>query len=270
MMRMGFKPRLLFLYAAFFMLFLYGPILLAPLFSFNDSMFATFPLKGFTFRHYADMAANTSLVQALWNSLIVATTAAVTATAVSLPAAIALTRYRLPGGGVILTAMSAPLIVPSIVFGVALLIIVLRFLDLELTLWTIAASHVFICIPFAMTVLIARLEGFDKSLEEASRDLGDNAWMTFLRVTLPLAMSGIVSSLLLCFVTSFDEFVLAFFLSGTQPTLPVFLFGQLRFPNKLPGMLALGSTILLFSTAIVILAEILRRRGVSANSPGGT
>jgi len=262
------RSRLLFFYAALFMLFLYGPILLAPLFSFNDSTFATFPLKGLTFRHYAELATNTGLLQALRNSLIVATASAVIATAVSLPAAIALTRYKLPGGGAILTAMSAPLIIPSIVFGVALLIIFLRFLDLELSLWTIAASHVFICIPFAMTVLMSRLEGFDKSLEEASRDLGEGAWMTFLRVTLPLAASGIISSLLLCFVTSFDEFVLAFFLSGTEPTLPVYLFGQLRFPNKLPGMLALGSTILFVSGLIVILAELLRRRGVQSNSPG--
>lgn len=260
--------RLLYLYAVLFLLFLYGPILLAPLFSFNDSIFATFPLKGFTFRHYAEMANNTGLLQALRNSLVVATAVSIIATAVSVPAAIALTRYKLPGSSAIITAMSAPLIVPSIIFGVALLIIILRFLGLELTLWTIGASHVFICIPFAMTVLMSRLEGFDKSLEEASRDLGEGAWMTFLRVTLPLAMSGIVSSLLLCFVTSFDEFVLAFFLSGTEPTLPVYLFGQLRFPNKLPGMLALGSTILFFSTILVILAEILRRRGVQSNSPG--
>jgi spermidine/putrescine transport system permease protein len=164
--------------------------------------------------------------------------------------------------------MSAPLVIPSIVFGVALLIILLRFLGVELSLWTVGASHVFICIPFAMTVLMSRLEGFDKSLEEASRDLGEGAWMTFVRVTLPLAMSGIISSLLLCFITSFDEFVLAFFLSGTQPTLPVYLFGQLRFPNKLPGMLALGSSILFVSALLVILAELLRRRGVPSNAPG--
>jgi spermidine/putrescine transport system permease protein len=260
--------RPLLYYAAFFMLFLYGPILLAPLFSFNDSILAIFPLKGFTFRHYVEMATNTGMLQALQSSLMVAAASSIIATAVSLPAAIALTRYTVPGSGTVIAAMSAPLVIPSIVFGVALLIIILRFLGLELGLWAIGASHVFICIPFAMTVLMSRLEGFDKSLEEASRDLGEDAWMTFVRVTLPLAMSGIVSSLLLCFVTSFDEFVLAFFLSGTQPTLPVYLFGQLRFPNKLPGMLALGSTILFTSAIIVILAELLRRRGVPSNSAG--
>lgn len=261
------KRPLLF-YAILFMAFLYSPILLAPLFSFNDSIFATFPLKGFTFRHYAELATNTGMLQALEASLIVATASSIIATAISVPAAIALTRHKLPGSAAIIAGMSAPLVIPSIIFGVALLIILLRFLGIELSLWTIGASHVFICIPFAMTVLMSRLEGFDKSLEEASRDLGEGAWMTFLRVTLPLAMSGIISSLLLCFITSFDEFVLAFFLSGTQPTLPVYLFGQLRFPNKLPGMLALGSSILFASALLVILAELLRRRGVPTNSAG--
>src|SRR5690349_24917317 len=108
--------RLLYLYAVLFLLFLYGPILLAPLFSFNDSIFATFPLKGFTLRHYAEMANNTGLLQALRNSLMVATAVSVIATAVSVPAAIALTRYKLPGSSAVMTAMSAPLIVPSIIF----------------------------------------------------------------------------------------------------------------------------------------------------------
>lgn len=260
--------RPLLYYAAFFMLFLYGPILLAPLFSFNDSILTSFPLKGLTLRHYAEMATNTGMLQALKSSLIVAAASSLIATAVSVPAAIALTRHRLPGTTAIIAGMSAPLVVPSIVFAVALLIILLRFLGVDLSLWTVGASHVFLCIPFAMTVLMSRLEGFDKSLEEASRDLGEGAWMTFVRVTLPLAMSGIISSLLLCFITSFDEFVLAFFLSGTQATLPVYLFGQLRFPNKLPGMLALGSSILFVSAILVVLAELLRRRGVPSNNPG--
>jgi len=164
--------------------------------------------------------------------------------------------------------MMLPLVVPSIVLSVALLVIILRFLGLQLSLWTVGAGHILICIPFSMTVLMSRLEGFDKSLEEASRDLGENGWMTFWRVTFPLAMPGIFSSLLLCFITSFDEFVIAFFLTGTENTLPVFLFSQLRFPNKLPGTLALGSTILLGSALLVVAAELLRRRGVQSGNPG--
>lgn len=259
---------LLPLYAVLFMVFLYGPMLLMPLFSFNDSTFATFPLKGFTVRHYAEMAANTSMLEALRNSVMVGLGVSITATAVAIPASLALTRYRVPGGGPILSFMMLPLVVPSIVLAVALLVIILNILDIPLSLWTVAAGHLMICIPFAMTVLMSRLEGFDRSLEEASRDLGASGWSTFRRVTLPLAAPAVISSLLLCFIISFDEFVIAFFLTGTETTLPVFLFSQLRFPNRLPGTLALGSLILVGSAVLVVLAEVLRRRGAAPAKPG--
>lgn len=256
------------LYAVLFIVFIYGPVLLLPLFSLNSGTYATFPLKALTLQHYAEMAANSSMIAALKNSLLVAVTVSVTATAVSIPAALALSRYHLPGAGAILGFMTLPLLIPSIVIAVALLIVLLKFLGLSLSLWTVGAGHVLICIPFCMSVLISRLEGFDPSLEEASRDLGCTAWKTFWRLTLPLAMPGVISSLLMGFVVSFDEFVVAFFLSGTQTTLPIFLFSQLRFPNKLPGVLALGSLILVGSAILVVLAEILRRRGAKSSNPG--
>lgn len=262
------QSRMLLIYAVGFMIFLYGPVLLMPVFSLNDGTFATFPLKGFTTRHYGDMLANTSMIHSLKNSLVVGFLVSIIATAIGLPASVALTRYRLPGGGPILSAMMLPLIIPSIVIAVALLVILLRFLGIALSLWSVAIGHVLLCIPFSMTVLMSRLEGFDKSLEEASRDLGENAWMTFWRVTFPLAIPGVISSLLLCFITSFDEFVIAFFLTGTENTLPVYLFSQLRFPNKLPGTLALGSLILVGSAVLVVTAEFLRRLGVQSNNPG--
>lgn len=259
---------LLPVYAVLFMVFLYGPMLLMPLFSFNDSTFATFPLKGFTTRHYVEMAENTSMLEALRNSLMLGIGVSITATAVAVPASLALTRYRVPGGGPILSFMMLPLVVPSIVLAVALLVIVLNILNIPLSLWTVAAGHLMICIPFAMTVLMSRLEGFDRSLEEASGDLGASGFSTFRRITLPLAMPGVISSLLLCFIISFDEFVIAFFLTGTETTLPVFLFSQLRFPNRLPGTLALGSLILIGSALLVVLAEVLRRRGAPSSNPG--
>ncbi|PZQ99884.1 MAG: spermidine/putrescine ABC transporter [Cereibacter sphaeroides] len=264
------KPRLdlLPVYAVLFMVFLYGPMLLMPLFSFNDATFATFPLKGFTTRHYVDMAANTSMMAALRNSLVVGISVSVIATALAVPASLALTRHRVPGRGAILSFMMMPLVVPSIVLAVALLVIILRILDVPLSLVTVAAGHLMLCIPFAMTVLMARLEGFDRSLEEASGDLGATSWSTFRRVTLPLAAPAVISSLLLCFIISFDEFVISFFLTGTETTLPVFLFSQLRFPNRLPGTLALGSLILVVSAVLVVVAEVIRRRGVASDNPG--
>ena len=259
------RGHLLTVYGVLFVLFLYGPVLLMPVFSVNTSMFATFPLKGITFDNYRDMVGNQSMLSALRNSLVVGVSVAIISTVIGLLAAIALTRYRLPGAGAITAGILLPLVVPLIVFGVAILVILRRVLGIELSLWTIGAAHVLICMPFAMLVLMSRLEGFDKSLEEASRDLGETEWMTFLRVTLPLAVPGVISSLLMSFVTSFDEFVLAFFLSSTETTLPVYLFSQLRFPAKLPAVLALGSTILIVSFVLVVLADWLRRRGTASD-----
>jgi spermidine/putrescine transport system permease protein len=125
----------------------------------------------------------------------------------------------------------------------------------------VVLGHLVICLPFALGILISRFEGFDSSLEEASRDLGENAWMTFWRVIFPLMLPGVIASLLLAFLVSFDDFLIAFFLCGTDTTLPVYIWGELRFPYKLPNALALGSAILLFSTVLICAAEWLRRRG---------
>jgi hypothetical protein len=135
-------------------------------------------------------------------------------------------------------------------------------LTIPLSLLTVIAGHSLICVPFAITVLMSRFEGFDKSLEEASLDLGENGWMTFWRVTFPLALPGIISSLLLTFIVSFDEFLIAYFLAGNEATLPIYIWGQLRFPYKLPTVLALGALILVASTVLVILAEWMRSRGL--------
>ena len=116
--------------------------------------------------------------------------------------------------------------------------------------------------PFAITVLMSRFDGFDKSLEEASLDLGENGWMTFWRVTFPLVLPGIVSSLLLSFMVSFDDFMIAFFLSGDEATLPIYIWGQMRFPYKLPAVLALGALILIVSTILVVIAETIRSQGL--------
>jgi spermidine/putrescine transport system permease protein len=258
------RPRLdlLVVYAVFYIAFLYGPVLLLPLFSFNDSIFVAFPLKGFTFEWYRQMANNAALGAALENSLKVGFGVSVISTILGVLAAMALTRYSLPYRGAIMGLIILPLVVPSIILGIALLVLVIKVLDIEPSLYTIGAGHVLVCVPFSMLVMISRLEGFDRSLEEASLDLGESAWMTFWRVTFLLAMPGIVASMLLCFTTSFDEFLLAFFLAGNQATLPLVIFSQLRLPSQLPIVLALGSCILAVSFFIVFLSETLRRQGL--------
>jgi spermidine/putrescine transport system permease protein len=265
--RMGDPGGGLAVFAVAYLLFLYVPVLLLPIFSFNDSIFTAFPLKGFTTKWYTQAFADEDMLRSLVASLQVGAVVAIASTILGLFGAKAVTRYRMPGQGAITGLIMLPLFVPEIVLGIALLILVNN-LDLELSLITIGVGHVMLCTPFAMAVLTSRLDGFDKSLEEASMDLGESPWMTFWRVTFPLVAPGIVSSLLLTFIVSFDEFLLSFFLAGQQPTLPVYIWSQLKFPNKLPGVLALGSLILISSCVLVVLAEWVRQLGTSERKVG--
>lgn len=254
------KSRKLVAYACFYLAFLYLPVLVLPIFSFNNSAFIAFPLTGFTTRWY-DALADSALQQALVNSLKVGVATALLSTLLGLLAAKAVTQYRLRGRGLALGMISLPLFIPDIVLGISLLLL-LGTIGLPLSLASVVLGHLLICAPFSLAVLVARFEGFDPNLEEASADLGEGRWMTFWRVTFPLMLPGIVASLLLTFITSFDEFLVAYFLSGTQATLPVYIWSQLRFPARLPMVLALGTIILCVSVVLVVLAEKLRNQGV--------
>jgi spermidine/putrescine transport system permease protein len=256
----GHKKNGLLFYALAYLAFLYVPVLVLPVFSFNNSEFIAFPLSGFTTRWYAALASDSEMQHALGNSLKVGIVTALLSTILGLTAARAVTRYRMRGAGAALGFISLPLFIPDIVLGLSLLML-LGAARLLLSLAAVVLGHLLVCVPFALTVLIARFEGFDRNLEEASADLGENGWMTFWRVTFPLMLPGIVASLLLTFITSFDEFLLAYFLSGTEATLPVYIWGQLRFPERLPMVLALGAIILTVSVGLVILAEYVRNLG---------
>jgi len=255
------KNRALSLYAFAYLAFLYVPVLVLPVFSFNDSRFIAFPLSGFTTRWYQGLADDSAMLHALGNSLKVGLVTALLSTLLGLSAAKAVTQVRLKGAGAALGFISLPLFIPDIVLGISLLLL-LGATGLPLSLAAVVLGHLLVCVPFALTVLIARFEGFDRNLEEASADLGENGWMTFWRVSFPLMLPGIVASLLLTFITSFDEFLIAYFLSGTEATLPIYIWGQLRFPERLPMVLALGALILTASVGLVVLAEIVRNRGV--------
>jgi spermidine/putrescine transport system permease protein len=253
-------------YALLYVAFLYAPILLLPLFSFNDSVFVTFPLSGFTLRWYREMAADRAMQAALWNSLTVGAIASLGSTILGLLTAKAVSRGSFPGRSLFLGAAGLPLFIPEIVLGIALLLLVTT-IGIPLSLLSVTIGHLLLCLPFAVAVLMARFEGFDVALEEASRDLGEDGWMTFWRVTFPLVLPGIVASLLLTFIVSFDDFMIAFFLSGTEATLPVYIWGELRFPARLPRVLALGAAILIASAVVIAIAEWLRRAGSARTVP---
>lgn len=259
-------PMVMSLILGVYIIVLYGPVVLLPIFSVNDNIYAVFPLTHFTTKWYGQLAANQEMLASLWASVKIAGASATISTILGFLIAKAMTRYRVPAKSFFYAVFMLPLIVPTIIKGASLLSFFRQYLDIPLSLWTIGAAHVTVTIPFAMLVLIARLESFDRSLEEASADLGMNAWETAWRITLPLAMPGIIASILLCFIVSFDEFMLAFFLSGNQPTLPIYIFGLLRFPDSMPMMLALGSCILFCSIVAVTVTEMLRLKRSEALS----
>ncbi len=253
------KSRWLPAYVAVYLSFLYLPILLLPIFSFNNAASTTFPLAGFTTKWYAALWGNSAMLDAARNSLFVGGCVSLLSTGLAICASRAITRYRFRGQRAATGLIMAPLFLPEIIVAVSLLMIVLQ-IGIELSLATVILGQTVFCLPYAMSVLISGFEGFDRSLEEASLDLGETALGTFRRVTLPVVAPAIVSSLLVSFTISLDEFILAFFLSGTEPTLPVYIWGQLRFAAKLPSVLALGSLMLALSILLITVAEVLRHR----------
>lgn len=252
-------------YVVVYLVLLYLPVAFIPLFSFNDSVYVAFPLRGLTLHWYEVLAASEGLWEALRNSLIVASIAAPVATFIGLLAAKATTRYHFVGRRVVIMSLLMPLALPTVVSAVALLSL-FSLSGIPLSLTTIAAGHVLVCTPFAYGVMASRLEGLNPDYELASMDLGEPPIWTFLRITAPLAMPGIVSSLLLTFTISFDEFILAFFLSSNSPTLPVFMWSQMRFPDRLPMVLALATILICASVVLILCAQFARGRQKPLNS----
>lgn len=261
--------RFLTAYAALFIVFLYLPVTLLPIFSINESAVPKFPLTGTTLKWYEGLSKTPALLDAAWNSLVVGVSAALLSTLLGICAARAITRYRFRGQRPMQGLIMAPLVMPEIIVAVSLLIILLA-VGLPLTLLTIIMGHVLVCVPYSISVLVSGFEGFDRSLEEASADLGETAFGTFRRVTLPMMTPAIISSLLVAFTISLDDFIMAFFLGGNDTTLPVYIWGQLRFAARLPSVLALGTLMLILSIVLLTVAEIMRRRAAArTNTSGG-
>lgn len=246
-------------YVIIFIVFLYAPTILLPIFAFNDSSIIAFPLSGFTTQWFSNLAEREELHSATINSLIIAVSSAVTSTILALFASSASVRYRFRGKAPMMGLIMVPMFLPEVIIGVSLLVVILQ-AGLALSLFTIILGHTLICTPFCIAILRSAFQQLDPSMEEASLDLGETRVMTFLRVTLPLIFPGVMSCLLVSFTISLDEFVIAFFLSGTEPTLPVYIWSQLRFPRAIPDILALGTILLVVSIALLTVSEVLRRR----------
>lgn len=249
------------IYTIVYLVFLYAPILLLPIFAFNASTIIAFPLSGFTTDWFAQLLTIPALVQAVKNSVIIAVSASILSTCLGIFAARASTRYSFPGKGPIMGLIMLPLVLPEIIVAVSLLVVLLG-IGVNLSFWTVILGHVLICTPFSIAILNSAFLSLDQSLEEAAYDLGETKWSTFRLITFPLIMPGIISSLLISFTISLDEFIIAFFLTGTEPTLPVYIWSQLRFPTKIPAIMALGTILVALSITLLIIAEYFRRKGI--------
>ncbi|MRX51096.1 ABC transporter permease subunit [Paracoccus sp. S-4012] len=256
------RPNWLGAYALLYLLFLYAPILLLPLFAFNDATIVAFPLRGFTTQWFGEMWENATLRRALGNSLIIAGSSAVLSTCLGIFAARASTRFRFPAKGGIMGAIMLPLVLPEIIVAMSLLVVLLS-IGVTLSIVTVIVGHTLICMPYAITVLTTAFASLDPAFEEAAQDLGESKWGAFRLVILPLVMPGIISALLISFTVSLDEFIIAFFLAGNQPTLPTYIFSQLRFPASIPMIMALGTVLVLLSIVMLTIAEYFRRRGAA-------
>ncbi len=171
-------------------------------------------------------------------------------------------RYAWPGKAAVIGLIMVPLVLPEMIVAMALLVVLLG-IGVPLSILTIIMGHVLMCMPFAVAILTSAFQSLDRSFEEAALDLGETPFATFRLIVLPLVMPGILASFLICFTISIDEFIVANFLGSGKPILSVYIFGQFRFPTKVPSMLALGTILVSFSVCLLAIAEYFRRRGVA-------
>lgn len=280
--------------------FLYAPIVALILYSFNASR-ANVTFEGFitetservvmdgsmvvsspcgVFHWYCDLSKNDDVIEAAGNTLTIAFTATIIATIIGTMAALALQRYNFKMKPVSQLFLYIPIVIPEIVMGIGVLTLfsqVFGWLNqvlslagdarLSLGIVTVTVSHIAFMVPFVTLVVQARLQGFDKSFEEAAMDLGANEWITFWRVTFPIILPGVLSGALLAFTLSLDDFVITFFTNGPgSTTLPIYVYGLLR-RIITPQVNALSTVwILIVFTAVLLLQWLQSREEKPAHS----
>jgi spermidine/putrescine transport system permease protein len=257
---------------AFVYLFLYAPIVVLVVFSFNDSRF-TAQWEGATLRWYGALLGNPDWLRTGWNSIVIATASTALATVLGTMAALALERTRFRAKAMAVATLYLPIVVPDLIMGIALAVFyssVARtagsVLGLRLSLGkaTVIFAHVVFNISFVAVVVRARFRGVPESLEEAALDLGATRWQAFWRVQFPLLAPGILSGALLAFTNSIDDFVVTYFTAGPgATTLSLKIFSTLRF-GVTPEVNAVSALLLANSTLLVLLSMALGQRHATA------
>jgi spermidine/putrescine transport system permease protein len=245
-------------WTAIVFVFLFAPLAVVVLFSFNNSEISTLPMRGLTLDWYRKLVTDAQIREALVNSLIVAAATVALATTLGVLAAVGIHRYTVRLRAVVRGLAMLPMMTPRLILGIALLTFY-SFLTIDLSLTTVIAGHVIIGLPYVVLIVSARLVGFDAALEEAARDLGASTWTVFREITLPLLKPAIIGGSLIVFTVSFDEVVVSFFTTGTANTLPMAIWSMLRF-GITPKINALATLTLLLSMVVALLAELVIRR----------
>ena len=250
-------------------LMLYAPIILLVVYSFNNSR-RNIVWRGFTFKYYEKAWNNESLIEAFVNSLAIAVVNTLVATVLGVLVAVALWRFRFPGKAAYEGFMALPIVIPEICMGVAMMAFFARVgwptgLPWPLTLSNIMIAHIAFSFPFVAVTVRGRLVGFNRELEDASKDLGAGEWQTMRYIVLPYLRPGIIAGALIAFTLSLDDFVITFFTAGPNSiTLPVKIFSMVRF-SVTPEVNA-ASTVLI---VITVIATVLAMRFQSPSRRAG-
>src|SRR3989441_6350521 len=245
-------------YGAFIYVFLFAPIVLLVLFSFNANRYGTFPITGWTLKWYRSAIGNYQIHDALRTTLEVAGEVTAVSVVVGTAAAFPLVRSRLRFRDGIRIGFILPIMIPGLLIGVSLLVLFTGTLHVQLSPQTAVIGQSVYTTPFVILLVAARLQSFDRALERAASDLGANTFNRLRLVVLPLILPAIIAGALLAFTLSLDEFIITYFLIGTDITLPIFIYTQIKF-GITPEVNALASMLLAASLLVLGLAFMLPR-----------
>ena len=243
--------------------FMFLPVAVVVLLSFNASQFGSFPMTGFSFRWFVELWENDAILRAFRTSIVLGLLTAVIATTLGVLASLALVRYRVPGANVVSTLLIAPILVPEVVLAVALLLF-LNFLGINKSFALLLFGHVIFTLPFVILVVQARLVSIRRDVEEAAMSLGASPRQTFFQITLPLMLPAVLAAALFAFTISFDDITgTLFWKPGGVETVPTQIFAMLR--NSIsPEINALGTVMIAMTVGLpllgVALARILSRK----------
>ncbi|MBR5858062.1 MAG: ABC transporter permease, partial [Phascolarctobacterium sp.] len=255
------RSHVLCAYAMAILAFLYLPLLILALYSFNESRINAV-WSGFTLDWYLSLFKNRRVLEALTNSLIVAFASTIVSTVLGTTAAIALNKYQYKYKSVINGLLYLPILIPEIVMGLSLLVLFSQ-AHIPLGKTSLILAHITFCVSFVVITVNARLEGMRPELEQAAMDLYATPFQTFRYVTLPLAMPGIVAGALMAFTLSIDDFIISFFVAGpNSTTLPLYIYAMVK-RGISPEINALSTLLMLATIVLVVLAQILQPQHVS-------